>query len=284
MAYQRNTELVRFDANTATLFLRITSTDTDLGVLETIEDCPLRLPVDANGFVPTGAELDSLVANFAARQTSPARIAQLIAARRLVELGGVQNPQAIFSVTEELEVDEFVDVDTPEDVTRYSGMIPVILFPDRVFTPSGTSFTRSVMAAVGGEGLPSTVPLITNESWPDLTYTDILAAFTYGLDNGNIISGELRFVQSENQVAPEQAGPLEVTAASSDLLLPPPAYIIAAYPRVFDVRLEYDPITGLAPDGFNFDEHLTYYYIEHDPVYVAPGDTYARAWFTYGGA
>ena len=135
--YTRTVNYIRFDPTTATLTISVDSYKDSVYVGNTGE-IPCVLPVDNSGSVPAGSDLTDFVEAFAAGVVQPDVIDS---AANLVAAGGlVSNAQDVYTLTMEAEPGE-----TP-GLEGYG--LPVVIYPDRVYTPSGNVFTRSVIACV----------------------------------------------------------------------------------------------------------------------------------------
>lgn len=169
--YSRTIDYIRFDATTATLTINVNAYADGVFATSTGE-VPCQLPVDAAGSVPSGQDLVDFVEAFAAGIVQPAVIDSAI---NLVNAGGsVSNAQDVFALTTETESGE-----TPGLVGTG---VPVVIFPDRTYTPSGNVFTRSVIAAVGAN---SAVP--ETGRFPS-AYEQSVRLGNSILDNGNVFT------------------------------------------------------------------------------------------------
>ena len=103
MPYTTEFDLVRFDARSATMYVRVRTLD-GIIVIDTREDVPVRLPVDSSGLVPVGAELTEIITSAVARSFSTAALAETERLARITDAGGaVTNAATIYALTEETE-------------------------------------------------------------------------------------------------------------------------------------------------------------------------------------
>lgn len=250
MAIIRTYDLIRFDPEKAVLTVNVIATETVSGYSRTYSDVLYWLPVADDGSVPTGGALNILLDQWVTKVAPD----EVIMRDARLATNPVINASDIYQLTSEIEPGE-------SSGNIFSGLIPVVVFPDRVYTSSGNVFTRSVIAPVGGiGGAPSDGDVI----FP----VDAIARVgsTYILDNGNVGDGaELQFARSNIN---EDYATVAITNSWSENLLPP-AYIIDQYPFVFR--------TPLPPGDFN--DYLKFFYLEHEPLTIS--QNYGTAWFKY---
>ncbi len=254
MSITRSYVLESFDATTACMYVTITGYD-NLALTKTYTTVPCYLPVDALGRVPTGVALTDFVENWIVDCMPDTDISSQ---HSLDSYGGsVVNAQDIYAIT---EVDEAGQ--------QYSDGIPVFIYPDRTYTPSGNIFTRSVIKAVGDLSAPPFDFAVMTATADDPQWT---------LDNGNIYgSGNsrarlnavqsitrndpvqtVRIVGSHNGVWPLSAGGL------LEGTLEPPGYIIQSYPYVYRSTLTEEQLAGFGTTGVG-----KFYYVEHEPLTI----------------
>ena len=250
MAIIRTYDLIRFDPEKALLVLNVQATETVSGYSKSYLGINYWLPVANDGTVPTGGALNILLDQWVTR-VAPDEV--ILREAKLAEQP-VTNASDIYQLTSEIEPGESAG-------NIFAGLIPVVIFPDRVYTPSGNVFTRSVIAPVGGNyGAPDPEDVV----FP----ADAIARVgtTYILDNGNVGDGaEIRFARGDINV---DYATVAITNSWSENLFAP-QYIIDQYPYVFRTPL---------PPG-NFDDYLRYFYLEHEPLTVQYN--YATGWFKY---
>ena len=101
MPFTTSYDTVRFDATEAILYLRVRVLD-GATVVETNENVPVRLPVDASGLVPVGAELNTVIDRAVSRTFSSTTLAEKERLYNIAANGGlVVNRSAIYALTEE---------------------------------------------------------------------------------------------------------------------------------------------------------------------------------------
>jgi hypothetical protein len=105
MPFTTSYDTVRFDAVEAIMYLRVRILDGET-VVETNENVPVRLPVDASGLVPTGAALTTVLDSAVGKTFSSATLAEKERLYNIEVNGGlVVNRSAIYALTEEEESD-----------------------------------------------------------------------------------------------------------------------------------------------------------------------------------
>jgi hypothetical protein len=101
MPFTTSYDTVRFDATEAILYLRVRVLDGATEV-ETNENVPVRLPVDASGLVPVGAELTTVLDRAVSRTFSSTALAEKERLYNIAANGGlVVNRSVIYAITEE---------------------------------------------------------------------------------------------------------------------------------------------------------------------------------------
>jgi hypothetical protein len=181
--YTRDIQYIRFDATTATLTINVNAYSDGTFAFATGE-VPCVLPVSPSGSVPGGADLVAFVQAFAEGIVQPGIIDS---AAYLVAAGGtVSNAQDVFSLTLETEAGE-----TPGLV---GNGIPVIIFPDRVHTPSGNVFTRSIIAPI-----PASYAVPETGRFPS-AYEQSVRLGHGIIDNGNVYTNPWPHIQVTAQI------------------------------------------------------------------------------------
>jgi len=106
MALTTAYSLTSFDSATAILLLRIRILD-GTTVIETVNEVPVRLPVDIYGAVPTGAALDEVLNKAVSGMFTPKILAEKERLYRITQAGGaVVNAAEIAALTEQAEPEE----------------------------------------------------------------------------------------------------------------------------------------------------------------------------------
>jgi hypothetical protein len=110
MPYTTEFDLVSFDARSAIMYVRVRTLD-GATVIDTRESVPVRLPVDASGLVPEGAELTEIISSAVSRSFSTAALAETERLARITDAGGtVTNAATIWAITEEVEPESVVPI------------------------------------------------------------------------------------------------------------------------------------------------------------------------------
>ena len=216
MAYNRIYTLTLFDSATAVLYVDIQTVNTESGwVVSGDYNIPIRLPVDGEGNVPTGADLTAIIESYVDRVTPDRRLRAIEETARIAAGfgGAVQNAAGVEAVT-------------AGGGSGGGGTILVSLQPDFNYRDPVTGLvTRSVMIRIASRG--------------DINGADYQAENNYGIDNGNIANATLTEVLS-----PLQAGPFSI----ADWIDPAPEGILAQYPDINNIAtgyvyyIEHDPI------------------------------------------
>ena len=250
MAIIRTYDLIRFDPEKAVITINVIATETVSGYSRTYSDLLYWLPVADDGTVPSGGALYTLLDQWVTR-VAPDEV--ILRDAKLAE-NPVTNASSIYQLTSEVEPGE-------ASGNIFAGLIPVVVFPDRVYTPSGNVFTRSIIAPVGGN---NAAPSPDDVVFPADALTRV--GTTYILDNGNVGDGaELRFARGNIS---DDYATVAITNSWAENLIPP-TYIIEQYPYVFRQPL---------PPG-NFDDYCRFFYLEHEPLTI--NGNYGTAWFHY---
>jgi hypothetical protein len=101
MPFTTSYDTVRFDATEAILYLRVRILD-GATVVETNENVPVRLPVDASGLVPVGAELTTVIERSVSRTFSSTTLAEKERVYNIAANGGlVVNRLSVYALTEQ---------------------------------------------------------------------------------------------------------------------------------------------------------------------------------------
>ena len=262
MAFTRTYRLSKFDETTATLYIdlstyKVGSTDRltfDINV-------PVVLPVDDIGNVPTGSALTAFLDRHA---ISIAPDSFLYNVYNLSNFNDqVVNAAAIYTLTSTVEPNEVDPITVPNDKL----WIPVLIFPDRVRTPTGSIFDRSIIAAVGGNlGAPYLGEQFVGD--PE----EKVGLAQYQLLDESMNGSKLHLVHHSRS-----AGITQEANVTSDIYhFEAPTYIVQSWPKVFN----QPDLSQLLQDGADIQDYRHYYYIEHDPLTIA--DTPGRAWIEYG--
>jgi hypothetical protein len=251
MAIIRTYDLQNFDPVRALLKINVQVTETVSNYSRTYLDVPFWLPVAPDGTVPSGGDLSALLDRWVERVAPE----DVILREAQLFIAPVSNASELYQLTSDIEPGEAID-------NIFAGLIPVLVYPDRIFTPTGNVFTRSIIAAVGGSnGAPSNADLVFPIDAVNREGT------TYILDNGNVGTGAvLRYAR--DQLPSSDYATVAITGGWAESL-PAPAYVIEQYPFVFRQPL---------PPG-NFEDYLKYYYIEHEPLVIATN--FGTAWIQY---
>lgn len=110
MPYTTEYDLVKFDASAAVMYVRVRTLD-GATVIDTRENVPVRLPVDASGNVPEGAELTEIISSAVSRSFSTAALEETERLARITDAGGVVlNAATIWAITEEVEPESIVPI------------------------------------------------------------------------------------------------------------------------------------------------------------------------------
>lgn len=249
MSIIRTYDLQNFDPVRALLKINVQVTETVSGYSRTYLDVPYWLPVATDGSVPSGGDLNALLDIWVERVAPE----DVILREAQLFINPVTNASDLYQLTSDVEPGEAID-------NIFDGLIPVIVFPDRIHTPSGNVFTRSVIAAVGGNNAAPAGEVVFPVDAVSRVGT------TYILDNGNVgIGALLRYAR--DQVTTDYAT-VEITDGWAETLYAP-AYIIEQYPFVFRQPL---------PPG-DVSEYLKFYYVEHQPLVISTN--FATAWLQY---
>lgn len=250
MAIIRTYDLQNFDPVRALLKINVQVTETVSNYSRQYHNVPFWLPVAPDGSVPSGGALNALLDTWAER-VAPTEVIQREA--RLF-VNPVTNASDIYQLTSEIEPGEQID-------NIFRNLIPVLVFPDRIYTPTGNVFTRSIIAAVGGSNAAPAGEVVFPVDAVSRVGT------TYILDNGNVGDGAaLRFAR--DQLPGSDYATVAVTN-SWDQTLYAPAYIIEQYPFVYRQPLPPGDVTN----------YLKFYYLEHEPLVIRTN--FATAWFQY---
>lgn len=254
MSYQRTYNATLFDADTRTLSISVTATLNG----EEVANDPLVnvvIPIDANGVVLVDAELESFLNDYILSVMPDSYLDAQLA----LTTYGVVNSAAMYQLTSDVEY-ESTDIVTPPAGVSW---IPVIIFPDTVYTPTGGVYTRSVIAPVGGfNGVPYT---------SEVFQPDPLARVggdNYSLEPA-LINGSILHYIHHSRSALSYVSSVNITGDIDSVLAPD--YIIASYPKIWN-----QPNASLIP------AHSTYthlFYVEHEELTIPV--SYARAWIEY---
>ena len=152
--YTRTYEKVRFDNINSIMYIDMQgSFGADLIAADS--EVPVVIPMDVNGRIPTGSELNTFLTRFVLDALPDSVLDNRLA---LFRYDAVVNANTVFATTTDIEDGE---TDTVAPPTGYS--IPVIIIPDRIFNSSNT-FTRSIIAPVGGiSGAPQPMPAFPSD-------------------------------------------------------------------------------------------------------------------------
>lgn len=262
MAFTRQYDLVRFDATTATLYINLFTNEVGntTQIITADSEVPVVLPVDSEGNVPVGNALTTFLNRYVINITPDKMLQSKL---ELIRFGNqVHNANAMYNLTDDVEDSEVDQFSPPAD----SLWIPVVIFPDRTYTPSGDVFTRSVIAPVGGNfGDP-----IIQEVFPS-NFQDRVGLSQYQLFKQYVTGGILKLVHhSKSNGVSQQA---VITTSISDLQAP--TYIVRSYPFIYN----QDNIDGIISDGADISDYQHFFYLEHEPLSISV--SYARAWFVY---
>jgi len=250
MAIIRTYDLQNFDPVRALLKINVQVTETVSNYSRQYLDVPFWLPVAPDGTVPSGGALNALLDRWVER-VAPTDV---ILREAQLFINPVTNAGALYQLTSDIEPGEAID-------NIFAGFIPVLVFPDRIFTPTGTTFTRSIIAAVGGNNAAPANEVV----FPEDAITRV--GTTYILDNGNVGQGAvLRYAR--DQLPNRDYATVSITGGWFEGPIAP-AYIVEQYPFVFRQPL---------PPG-NFEDYLKFYYIEHEPLIIQTN--FATAWLQY---
>lgn len=192
MAITKSFTYKNFQPSTGILVVTVTFNDGTVDY-ETI-DMPIQLPIDSLGNVPTGDSLTSFVNEFV-DLVFPENVLEQKNTRRNLTLSGgvVANAASIEAITSEDE--EEVQEQQEQEIAnlRPSGTgVPVIIRPDRTFQPSGNTYTRSTIIAVGD---PASYGASETGVFPDAeTRNARIGVGQSILDNGNVYPSSLQTV------------------------------------------------------------------------------------------
>jgi len=253
MAIIRTYDLQNFDPVRALLKINVQVTETVSNYSRTYLDVPYWLPVGTDGTVPASGELNALLDRWVERVAPE----EVILREAQLFINPVTNAADIYQLTSDIEPGEAID-------NQFAGFIPVLVFPDRIYTPTGNVFTRSIIAAVGGNNAAPANEVVFPVDAVSRVGT------TYILDNGNVGDGAyLRFAR--DQLPGSDYATVAITNSWSETLYAPP-YIVEEYPFVFRQPLPPGDITN----------YLKFYYLEHEPLVIQTN--FATAWFQYSGS
>jgi hypothetical protein len=261
MAFTRQYDLVSFNPETATLLINLyTYEQGDDQQITADIDVPVVLPVDALGNVPTGLALTQFLDRHAISITPDAMLQSLLEKLRFG--GSVLNANAMYNLTNDVEVDEEDLITIPNDKT----WIPVLIFPDTTYNSNNTTFNRSIVAAVGGN---LGAPILAEQFEGDPT--DKVGQSQYLLLNQYMNGSILHRVHHAKSNGISQ----EANVTGNIYLLTAPEYIVESWPNVFNQTSVMD----ILQEGGNVTTYSRYYYIEHQPLSIPT--TYARGWIEY---
>jgi hypothetical protein len=175
MPFTTSYDTVRFDATEAILYLRVRILDGATEV-ETNENVPVRLPVDASGLVPVGAELTTVLDRAVSRTFSSTALAEKERLYNIAANGGlVVNRSAIYALTEEAE----------------SGSVEAVLVSISAYLEPVTSFVVdsaegiSVGSTFGAPGVEPNSVTVTEVSGNTVSFNP--ATFTPNFILGTVI-------------------------------------------------------------------------------------------------
>ena len=263
MAFSRVYELVNFDPSTATLLINLFTYElgnTEDQITADIE-VPVVLPVDSNGKVPVGTALTQFLNRHVISITPDSFLQSMLELKRFN--GQVVNANEVYNETSDVEPTEADQITAPLTAL----WIPVLIIPDRTYTNSGTTFTRSIVAAVGGNnGAPIMGEQFVGDPQPKIGLPQYQLLNTY--INGSV----LKLVHH----ARSDGFPQEADITSNINLFTAPEYITALWPYVYN----QDGLSSVLAGGGVLSDYQHYYYLEHDPLDIPV--SYARGWIQYG--
>lgn len=230
MPYTTEYDLVSFDARSAIMYVRVRTLD-GATVIDTRENVPVRLPVDASGNVPEGAELTEIISSAVSRSFSLAALAETERLARITDAGGVVlNAATIWAITEEVEPESIVPISgygvlslgKPNEIVNGSlgqtvfTLTPSMLVPEATITviygwqytspagPGGVVVVDNTGFNIVGSTLTVTAPPSIDFGRSPAGYTNAVADFAYGtgstltLDTPIPVNDETVFVHVNN--------------------------------------------------------------------------------------
>jgi hypothetical protein len=209
MPYTTEYDLVSFDAREAVIYVRVRTLD-GATVIDTRESVPVRLPVNASGLVPEGAELTEIITSAVARSFSTAALEETERLARITDAGGVViNAATIWAITEEVEPESIVPISgygvlslgkPPNGVSGSLGqtvytLTPDMLVPEATITagwgwqytdpagPGGSIVVDNTGFTIVGSTLTITAPLGIDFGRDPVGFAGVSATFAYGIGN-----------------------------------------------------------------------------------------------------
>lgn len=262
MAFSRVYELVNFDPSTATLLINLFTYEVgdEENQITSDIDVPVVLPVDSTGKVPVGTALTQFLNRHVISITPDSMLQSLLELQRFN--GQVVNANEVYNETSDVEPTEADQITAPLTAL----WIPVLIIPDRTYTNSGTVFTRSIIAAVGGNnGAPIMGEQFVGDPQPKVGLPQ------YRLLNNYINGSVLKLVHHSRS----DGFPQEANIVSNIDLFTAPEYITALWPYVYN----QDGIDSILAGGGVLADYQHYYYLQHDPLTIPV--SYARGWIQY---
>ena len=261
MSFIREYELVSFDPASATMLINLYTYDS--GHVRQITgdlNIPVVLPVDSTGNVPVGNELTAFLNRHAISITPDSLLESVL---NLGNVGGeVLNANAIYNMTGDVEATEEDLITAPADAL----WIPVLIIPDKTFTPVGNVYTRSIVAAVGGNyGAPIMGENFTGDPQPKIGLPQ------YQIMYQHIIGSTLKRVHHA-----KSRGFAQEAAVNDVTVLTAPEYIVGSWPLVYNQPNLADILNA----GGDINDYIHYYYLEHEELTIPT--SYARGWIAYG--
>lgn len=241
MAYNRIYNLISFNPTTAILYVSVDLYD-DATLIDTVDSFPIKLPIDANGNVPTGTELTNYL-DFVVGAVYNDKI--MDEKTFLAENGGeVANASEIQALTADIEP-------LSENIIYAGSGIPVLLVP----IGGSSNFSASVLIPLADYVAPEVDVNRSRLPTPDTVVNGV-----YGLDNGNVNGASIIDIRGAGDT---QSPFVSLDPISWDYTSVPQE-VIDAWPYV--ARTEYF-------------ETLSYFYITHDPISIV--GNYAIGVFLY---
>ena len=141
MPFTTSYDTVSFDAVAAILYLRVTVFD-GATVVETNENVPVRLPVDASGLVPAGTALTTVLNSAVANTFSSATLAEKERLYNIESNGGlVVNRSAIYALTEEVESDTSLILTNLASISAYLEPVTSFVVDSALGITVGSTFS-----------------------------------------------------------------------------------------------------------------------------------------------